>query len=128
LQTQVQVAAGTMIGQDDRTAGSTGGYRASQEETILAGYVWQQRNTLCRLRRLARSTDLDDLVVTDRLVQEQQARIEAAADLTASTIDGVLAKLDLWYVEHLMGGEVQLEHEADRLIVSVRRDLARLLA
>lgn len=95
--------------------------------TVLAGHLAMYREDVRRLDELSGSIDPDDEARSDALSATSHARVVAATDLPADTVEGILYKLDLWYADHLADGADAPEIEADRLVVSIRLDLARLL-
>ena len=95
--------------------------------------------TLCRFlreqrwadRRLGLMVQRDDIQVdpeADALLDQQYARITAACDLQADSVEGVAAKLDIWFVTRLTDGLDEPEDELDRLVATARADLLRLMS
>ena len=101
--------------------------RGTRVAMILRGYVAEQRQALRKLGILASSTSPADEAASDALMDQQEARVASACSLQADTLGGLLSKLDLWFVEHLADGLDEPDSETERLIVSVRADLRRLL-
>ena len=64
----------------------------------------------------------------DALLDQQYARVTAACGVQADTVEGVAAKLEIWYVERLTDGLDEPEDEVDRLVATARADLLRLLS
>ena len=96
-------------------------------DTAIAGYVAIYRRALDRMDRLISSRSPETEEEMDRLLQEQCANVATVTDLPADTVEGVLAKLDMWFADKLNDGRDQPEDEGERLVASARADLKRLL-
>lgn len=100
---------------------------ARNPSATLASYLAEHRLTYRRLGVLAASPTDVHHDECDALLDQQQARIAAACSLQADSLEGVLTKLNLWYVDHLADGLDEPETETDALVASARADLRRLL-
>lgn len=95
---------------------------------VLCRYRDEQRLADRRLGLLVQRDDLEVDLEADTLLDQQCARVTAACGVQADSVEGVAAKLEIWFIDRLTDGLDEPEDELDRLVATARADLHRLLS